>query len=183
MCSLSATGITLMGTIAGNILRNRKTTDWQKIVYMAATGVGLIILALAFSTFYPIIKKCWTSTFNMLAGGISFLLMALFFLVIDHWEIRRWAFYFRVIGMNSIFVYLFVRIIDMKFIAEFFFGWITKPMNDAGEILILLFGLALILGIALLHVQKEDFPAGLKTSIYICYIQINFEPHTKRYYC
>ena len=79
LCSLSATGVTLMGTIAGNILRNRKTNDWQKIAYMTAAGVGLIILALAFSSFYHIIKKCWTSTFNMLAGGISFLLMALFY--------------------------------------------------------------------------------------------------------
>ncbi|MDX1286134.1 MAG: hypothetical protein R3182_14025, partial [Draconibacterium sp.] len=62
-----------MVTIAGNILRNRKTNDWQKIAYMTAAGIGLIVLALTFSSFYPIIKKCWTSTFNMLAGGISFL--------------------------------------------------------------------------------------------------------------
>jgi predicted acyltransferase len=34
ICSLSATGVTLMGTIAGNILRKRKTTDWQKIGYL-----------------------------------------------------------------------------------------------------------------------------------------------------
>lgn len=157
LCSLSATGITLMGTIAGNILRNRKTTDWQKIGYMAATGFGLIILALALSTFYPIIKKCWTSTFNMLAGGISFLLMALFFLIIDHWKFRGWAFYFRVIGMNSIFIYLFVRIIDMQFVTEFFFGWITKPMGYAGQFLMLLFGLALIWGLLYYMYKKKIF--------------------------
>lgn len=144
LCSLSATGITLMGTIAGNILRNRQTTDWQKIGYLVASGVGLIVLALVFSSFYPIIKKCWTSTFNMLAGGISFLLMAFFYLVIDHWKIRSWAFYFRVIGMNSIFVYLFVRIIDMQHISEFFFGWLAKPLGDNGALLLLIGGLALI---------------------------------------
>jgi len=144
LCSLSATGITLMGTIAGNILRKRKTTDWQKIGYLTATGIGLIIMALVFSTFYPIIKKCWTSTFNMLTGGISFILMAFFYLIIDHWKFRGWALYFRVIGMNSIFIYLFVRIIDIQHVTTFFFGWITKPLGAAGDFLILIFGLALI---------------------------------------
>ena len=143
LCSLSATGITLMGTIAGNILRKRKTTDWQKIGYLTATGVGLIILALAFSSFYPIIKKCWTSTFNMLTGGISFILMAFFYLIIDHWKFRGWAFYFRVIGMNSIFIYLFTRIIDMQHVTSFFFGWLAKPLGDTGDFLILICGLAL----------------------------------------
>ncbi len=33
LCSLSATGVTLLGTVAGNILRKKKTTDWQKIGY------------------------------------------------------------------------------------------------------------------------------------------------------
>ena len=144
MCSLSATGVTLMGTFAGSILRKRQTTDWQKIGYMATTGAGFIVLALVLSTFYPIIKKCWTSTFNILTGGIGFLLMALFYLIIDHWKIRGWAFYFRVIGMNSIFVYLFVRIIDMQPVTEFFFGWLAKPLGDTGGLLLLICGLALI---------------------------------------
>lgn len=144
LCSLSATGVTLMGTIAGNILRHKKTSDWQKIGYLTATGVGLIVLALAFSTFYPIIKKCWTSTFNMMAGGISFILMALFFLIIDHWKFRGWAFYFKVIGMNSIFVYLFTRIIDTQNLTQFFVGWIIKPMGDASALALAISTLAVI---------------------------------------
>lgn len=144
LCSLSATGITLMGTIAGNILRNRKTTDWQKIGYLTAAGIGLIVLALVFSSFYPIIKKCWTSTFNMLAGGISFILLAFFYLIIDHWKFRGWAFYFRIIGMNSIFVYLLTRIINMRNISEFFFGWLALPMGESGDLLLLIGSLALV---------------------------------------
>lgn len=157
LCSLSATGITLMGTIAGNILRKRQTTDWQKIAYMTATGVGLILLAIAFSSFYPIIKKCWTSTFNMLAGGISFLLMALFYLVIDHWKIRSWAFYFKVIGMNSIFTYLFVRIIDMKDVTSFFFGALAKPFGDNGSLFLLIAGLALLWLLLYFMYKKKIF--------------------------
>jgi predicted acyltransferase len=152
--SLSATTLTLFGTIAGNILRKQKTTDWQKIGYLAATGTGLIIIALLISPFYPIIKKCWTSSFNMLTGGISFLLMALFYLIIDHWKISKWAFYFRVIGMNSIFIYLLDRIIDLQGVAKFFLGWLTNPMGDIGDILIQVGRLTLV-GLLLFYMYKK----------------------------
>ena len=144
LCSLSATGITLMGTIAGNILRKKKTTDWQKIGYLTAAGAGLIILALVISPLYPIIKKCWTSTFNLLTGGISFLLIAFFYMVIDHWGFRKWAFYFRIIGMNSIFVYLFTRIVDVKTVTEFFLGWLALPLGETGTLLLSVGGLAIV---------------------------------------
>ncbi len=142
--SLSATAVTLMGTIAGNILRKRKTTDWQKIGYLAASGAAAIVLALLLSTFYPIIKNIWTSSFNLLTGGISFLLLAFFYMIIDHWGFKSWAFYFRVIGMNSIFVYLFTRIVDVTNVSQFFIGWITKPMGDAGQIPMILGYLAFV---------------------------------------
>lgn len=157
LCSFSATGVTLMGTIAGNILRKRQTSDWQKIGYLSATGAGFIVVALLCSTFYPIIKACWTSTFNMLAGGISFLLMALFYLVIDHWKFQHWAFYFRVIGMNSIFVYLFVRIINVQHIAEFFFGWITKPLGTTGDFLQIICSLGVIWALLYYMYKKKIF--------------------------
>ena len=144
LCSLSATGVTLMGTIAGNILREQKSTDWQKIGYLVAFGVASIVLALLLSSFYPIIKKAWTSTFNLLAGGISFLLLALFYLIIDHWGFKSWAFYFRVIGMNSIFVYLFTRIVKTTEVSQFFFGWITKHMGGAEEIATIIGGLVMV---------------------------------------
>lgn len=157
MCSLSATGITLMGTIAGNILRHKETSDWQKIGYLVATGIGLIILAVAFSSFYPIIKKCWTSTFNMLSGGISFLLLAFFYLIIDHWGFKKWAFYFRIIGMNSIFIYLFTRIIDVNRISDFFLGWLAKPLNENGELLLLIGGLTIIWLLLYFMYKKKIF--------------------------
>ncbi len=158
LCSLSATGVTLMGTIAGNILRKRKTTDWQKIGYLAATGVVLIILALIFSSFYPIIKKAWTSTFNMLTGGIGFILIAFFYLIIDHWGFKKWAFYFRVIGMNSIFVYLFTRIIDMSYISKFFFGWLVKPLSEeSGNLLITIGGMGIVWLLLYFMYKKKIF--------------------------
>lgn len=144
LCSLSATGITLMGTIAGNILRRKESTDWQKLGYLTLWGVSAIVLALALSGVYPVIKSCWTSTFNLLAGGISFLLLAFFYLIIDLWGFHRWAFFFKVIGMNSIFVYLFTRIINVEGVSKFFFGWLAKPLAENSNLLIITGGLLLV---------------------------------------
>lgn len=142
--SLSATAVTLMGTVAGNILRRHNSTDWQKIGYLAAWGTGAIVLALVLSVFYPIIKNCWTATFNLLAGGISFLLLTVFYTIIDHWGFKGWAFYFRVIGMNSIFVYLFAHFINTYELSQQFFGWLTNPLGEAGKIPAIIGMLALV---------------------------------------
>lgn len=131
---VSAIGITLMGIIAGKILQNNRITEYRKTGILAISGLALILAGIALSPFYPVIKVCWTTTYNLLAGGISFILMALFYLVIDVWHFRRWTFFFRIIGMNSIFVYLLVRIVPVAAIAGYFTGWITKPLGDAADL-------------------------------------------------
>lgn len=135
---VSATGITLMGTIAGNLLQQRRLTEYRKTVLLAVIGVLLVLAAVVISPFYPIIKGCWTTTYNLLAGGISFLLFALFYLVIDVWHFQKWTFYFRVIGMNSIFIYLLIQIVTFNNVIGFFIGWLIKPMGDAGELVSIL---------------------------------------------
>ena len=135
----SAIGITLMGIIGGKILQDKRFSDYRKTGIIALTGAVMIPLALAISPVYPIIKVCWTTTYNILAGGISFLLIALFYLVIDVWGYKRWSFFFRIIGMNSIFIYLFVRIVPVGSVASFFTGWIVKPMGDTGNVIAVLF--------------------------------------------
>jgi len=45
--------------------------------------------------------------------------------------------------MNSIFIYLFTRIVDVGNITEFFFGWLAKPLGENGNVLLMLGGLLL----------------------------------------
>ena len=155
LCIVSATGITLMGTIAGNIIQRGSYTEDRKVGILAVTGVSLILVALILSPFYPIIKKCWTTTYNLLAGGISFLLIALFYLVIDVWRFQRWSFFFRVIGVNSIFIYLFKEIVSIKHIVISFIGWIAIPMGEWGS-LILALGYLAAVWLLLYFMYKKD---------------------------
>ena len=48
----------------------------------------------------------------MLTGGMAFLTFGLFYWVIDILQIRRWTFFFMVIGLNSLTIYLAYRFID-----------------------------------------------------------------------
>jgi predicted acyltransferase len=116
-----------------------------------------MIVALAISPFYPIIKKCWTSSFVLLTGGISFLLMALFFMLIDVLKWRKWSFFFRVIGMNSIFIYLFLRIVDINILVSYIFGWSVAVFGEAGAIVPLLGKIVLAWGLLYYMYKKEIF--------------------------
>ncbi len=156
LCIVSAIAITLMGSVAGHFLRDKKTTDQQKIKTLLITGASLVVAALILSTFYPIVKKCWTSTFNLLAGGISFLLMAAFYWIIDVKGWRKWSFFFRIIGMNSIFIYLFHGIANTGAIASRFFGW-TVLMSDFGPVVSVLGEIMLVWALLYYMFKKEIF--------------------------
>ena len=137
LCIVSATSITLMGTFAGNILRNKIFTPEKKTIFLLLSGVILVIIALVLSPVYPIIKKIWTVPFNIITAGISFILISLFYFIIDVKGWKKWTFFFRVIGLNSITIYLGVRIIDFRHMSEFLLGWIASPLSEFGPVVII----------------------------------------------
>lgn len=133
LCIVSAISVTLMGTVAGHFLRDKTTSQMQKIKILATVGASSVVFALIISTFYPFIKACWTGSFNLLTGGIGFLAITLFYWIIDVKGWKKWSFFFRVIGMNSIFIYLFVRFI--QFNSTLFLGWMAV-FGDISQVLI-----------------------------------------------
>lgn len=139
---LSATGITLMGYFAGYIILNKDSSPKRKISIMSIIGASLIALAIIVSPFYPVIKCCWTSTYTLLTGGISFLLLALFYLIIDVWGFTKWSFFFRVIGMNSIFIYLFATglIVNLSYTSKSLLGWTASSLGENAYQLIIVLG-------------------------------------------
>jgi len=139
LCIISATGVTLMGYFAGRIILQKDSAPRKKLLILAAIGTGLILISLCISPFYPIIKKCWTTTYNMFSGGISFLLIALFYLIIDVWGYKKWTLFFRVIGTNSIFIYLIVagNLLNIGYTTTSLIGWILKPMGvNSGQLVL-----------------------------------------------
>lgn len=86
---------------------------------------------------------CWTSSFVLFAAGWSLLLLALFYWVIDVLKLRRWAFFFIVIGMNPITIYLLRGFVNFSGIAEFFLGGLAAHCGVYGPA-ILAFGTLMV---------------------------------------
>jgi predicted acyltransferase len=149
LCSVSAISVTLMGALAGGILRDGTPVSSRKASILVIVGASLVVLALLLSTFYPIIKAAWTVPFDMLTSGISFMLLSLFYYTIDVkdwvntwvWGIGRYKIlFFKVIGMNSITIYLASRIFDFRDASSFFLGFLEPAL---GNWIIILGGIAL----------------------------------------
>jgi len=157
LCILSATSITLMGVIAGNVLKHTNTREYKKVYMLAGIGLIFICSALLISPYYPIIKRCWTSTFVLVAGGVCFSLLSLFYLIIDVKKWRKWTIYFRVIGVNSIFVYLLVEFVNIRSIAEKIFGFTLLISDTMGQQILLVTYLAIVWGILYYMYKKGIF--------------------------
>ncbi len=144
LCIVSAVTITLMGALAGYIIRSGKSAPAKKALYIALAGAGAIVVAQILSTFYPIIKAMWTVSYVLKAGGVSALLLALFYYVIDVKGSKNWTLFFRVFGMNSITIYMADRIINFHGISRFFTGWTSVHINEQWGTLFIAIGVLVI---------------------------------------
>jgi predicted acyltransferase len=84
-----------------------KLAPGKKFLTLAGAGATCIIAGLVAAIWFPIIKHIWSTSFVLFAGGLSFLLLAVFYGVIDVIGLKKWSFFFMVIGTNAIFVYCF----------------------------------------------------------------------------
>lgn len=135
LSTLPAIATALLGMLTGQFILSQYLSDkpLRKVLYMVLAAIALIIIGRIWNIFFPINKYLWSSSFVCFVGGLSLLLFSLFYLIIDIWNYRKWAFFFVVIGMNPITIYLANRIIDFNSASKFFFRGFTNlfPENWA----------------------------------------------------
>jgi predicted acyltransferase len=111
---LSTTAHTLWGAMAGKLLLSDKPGNEKVKRLWVAGGVALVAgYALDF-TFTPIIKRIATSSFVLASGGWCLLALAFLFWWIDIKDHKKYLFFFTVVGMNSLFIYLFFEIVGSR---------------------------------------------------------------------
>lgn len=96
----------LLGLFAGLLLRDGQRGGERKAALLAGAGVLALVLGYAWSFQFPLVKKLWTSSFVLVAGGWSALLLAGFYYVIDVRRFRAWCVPFTWIGTNALTIYL-----------------------------------------------------------------------------
>lgn len=105
LSSMGFAASVLLGVQSGHILMSSKK-PFVKFFSLLGAGVLCLGLGWAWSIWFPIIKHIWTSSMVLWAAGLSYILLALFYLVVDICGFRKWAFVFVVIGMNAIVAYM-----------------------------------------------------------------------------
>lgn len=114
LSTLPAIATALLGILTGEWLRKSSQGVWQKAGGLALAGVLLVALGWAWSAQFPVIKKLWTSSYVLVAGGYSLLLLSTFLVLVDGLKWRRGFMPFLWIGMNPITLYLSHHVIDYE---------------------------------------------------------------------
>ena len=80
---------------------------------------------------FPIVKKIWSSSFVLVTGGVSALLLAAFYYLVDILHYQRWCQPFIWYGMNAITVYMADNIMNFRLISLRLFGGDVRDFLDA----------------------------------------------------
>jgi predicted acyltransferase len=119
----------LFGVLAGQWLLG-VSDNVKKIKNLLITGGSFIAGGLLWSIIFPVNKYLWTGSYVLLTSGISFLLLTLFFWIIDIKGYQKWAFPFIVIGLNPITIYVAQGIFDFGIIANIFIHGFIDNMGS-----------------------------------------------------
>ncbi len=100
----------LAGYFAGRFVRD-KGASFETIAKLMMAGAIGVVIALSWSSAFPLNKKLWTSSYVLCTLGIDLCLLALLVYVIDLLALRRWSYFFEVFGRNTLFLYLLAEIL------------------------------------------------------------------------
>jgi len=153
--SIPAISTGLLGILAGNLLKTGTQAKEKKTLYLAISGMLLLLLAQIWNLDFPINKNLWSSSFVLHVGGLSLLLLSLFYYIIDVLGYKRWAYFFKVIGMNSILIYISGTFIDWGYTTNGFFGWLGKLAGDPFNAVIMAICLVMIKWVFLYFLYKK----------------------------
>jgi len=153
LSTLPAIGSCLLGVFAGLLLNDRRLTPQQKSLWLIGAGVVLLAAGLLWSVQFPIIKAIWTSSFVLVAGGWSAILLGISYQIIDVWGQKGLATIFVWVGANAIMLYLLNGIMGFETFAARFVGGDVAAFLDgdvsAGAGSFMAYALGLVFAVAL----------------------------------
>jgi len=114
---IASTAHTIWGLMAGQLLLSGKRS-YHKLSRIAIFGFIILVLgfALDLTNITPMLKWISTSSFVLATGGITLIILAICYEWIDIRKHQRGLMPFTVVGMNSIFIYLFFIFIGAKWL-------------------------------------------------------------------
>ena len=153
LSTLPAIATCLLGVLAGLLLKDERLTSTQKSLWLIGAGTVMVLAGYLWGLQFPVIKAIWTSSFVLVAGGYSAILLGVMHQIIDVWGWRAWATIFVWIGANAITLYFINGVAGFEPFALRFVGgdvsaWLDR-MITPGTGLFVAHILGLVLAITL----------------------------------
>jgi len=162
LSSLPAVMTCVLGVFAGLLLRSGAVTPGGKSGRLVVAGAILVVAGLVWGMHFPIVKKLWTSSFVLVAGGWSLILLGLFHQVVDVWRIRWWCPPFQWIGMNALTIYIASNLLGtgggwQGIAARIVGGPVAGALGDFGRPMVALAGIGVMLMFARFLYRRSVF--------------------------
>lgn len=128
---------TVWGVLCGQLLMSDRPAR-KKIEILVWAGLAGIVIGYGLDLLHitPIIKKIATSSFVFASGGLTILTLCFFYWVVD---VRKKftgdaSKFFIIVGMNSIFIYLFFEVGGSGLLSEMFVPFTKALFSWGGEL-------------------------------------------------
>ncbi len=150
-------GVTVMtGVFAGQIMKS-SLSKVKKMQWLAIGGVLMMVAGQLWGLQMPVIKKIWTSSMTLYSSGICFLLMALFYYLVDYKNYGKYLNWLKIYGMNSILAYMLYEIISFGSISNSLLHGTEQFLGNYYGTLIKLANVSIIFFILWLMYRKGKF--------------------------
>ncbi len=157
LSSLNFIVTVMLGSYAGGILKDRSVPAARRGLYLAGAGATMVLLGLAMSSFFPIIKKIWSSSMTLYSGGICCILLALTFFLVDVWGKGRCLGWLKYFGMNSIAAYFIGEVVDFSSVSKSFLHGFESFTGEYYPLVIVFANVAILFLILRLMYKKGVF--------------------------
>jgi len=158
LSTIPAIATALLGVFAGLIIRSNRFSEWKRVGIFIGAGAVMVALGYLWGLQFPIIKKIWTSSYVLVAGGYSCILLGVFYAIVDAMKFQRWAIPFIWLGANPLAIYLASEFIDFENIGERLVGGpVAAACGDYGRLLVTSVAIVLMFLFARFLYQRKIF--------------------------
>lgn len=158
LSTLPAICFPLFGTLVGEFIRRPGISGGRKSLLMLCAGLCFAAIGLLWSQVMPFNRSIWTSSHIVFSTGYALSLFAVFYWIIDVRGIRGWTLPFRIVGMNSLLVFLLQRLNGVNVIemlTETFVGGAVRLCPPAAGAVVFALGYTALCWILLYFLYRK----------------------------
>jgi len=111
LSSLPSIVTAIAGYLLGKLILSNQSLK-TRITKMVVGGIALILLAVAWNYLgCPINKPIWSSSYVLFTAGLAMCFIGLLLTITDLWGRHRWAYPFKVFGLNPLISYVMSSVV------------------------------------------------------------------------